>query len=406
MMKLLKNIFPLLVFVLLVSCGSKDAILDKIPESLSISTLSEFAKSEGVQSIIVTSNLNWTATASSDWFEITPSGGTDNGEINVSVSENTSVNKRSGIVFVNGGTISKTVTISQAEKKIDDTQVVGDLDPNKAPSENFDLSTWKLNTPEYNGNGLSETITVSEINNGYENSKYFYTGTDGGMVFKCPVEGATTSDNTKYTRVELREMLRGTNTSISTQGVNKNNWVFGTAPSSDKNAAASYDGQMFATLAVNHVTTSGDNSHIGRLIIGQIHANNDEPIRIYYRKLKDNSLGSIYFAHEPTDGNGNEQWYDVIGIRSNSAANPSDGIALDEKFSYTINVIGDSLTLTIQREGKDDVVKSISMANSGFNVGGQYMYFKAGIYHVNNSGNADDYAQATFYALEKSHTTN
>ena len=46
------------------------------------------------------------------------------------------------------------------------------------------------------------------------------------------------------------------------------------------------------------------------------------------------------------------------------------------------------------------------MVNSGFNVGGQYMYFKAGIYHLNNSGNDDDYAQATFYALEKSHTTN
>ena len=64
--------------------------------------------------------------------------------------------------------------------------------------------------------------------------------------------------NTSYTRVELREMLRGTNTSISTQGVNKNNWVFGTAPTADINAAAGYDGEMSATLAVNHVTTTGD----------------------------------------------------------------------------------------------------------------------------------------------------
>ena len=46
------------------------------------------------------------------------------------------------------------------------------------------------------------------------------------------------------------------------------------------------------------------------------------------------------------------------------------------------------------------------MVNSGFNVGGQYMYFKAGVYHLNSTGNDDDYAQVTFYALEKSHTTN
>lgn len=45
------------------------------------------------------------------------------------------------------------------------------------------------------------------------------------------------------------------------------------------------------------------------------------------------------------------------------------------------------------------------MVNSGFNVGGQYMYFKAGVYHLNSTGNDDDYAQVTFYALEKSHTT-
>jgi len=290
------------------------------------------------------------------------------------------------------------------EEPVDDNDPSGELDPNKAPSENFDLSTWKLSIPDNQGNGTATTISVSEINNSYENNNYFYTADDGGMVFKCPVNGFTTSVNTVYTRVELREMLRGTNTSISTQGVNKNNWVFSSAPASDKIAAAGYDGEMNATLAINHVTTTGSNSHIGRVVIGQIHANSDEPIRLYYRKLNGNALGSIYFAHEPTDGNGSEQWYEMIGSRSNTASNPIDGIALDEKFSYTIKTVGDILTVTIIREGKEDVVTSVNMANSGFNVGGQYMYFKAGLYHLNNSGDNDDYAQVTFYALEKTHT--
>jgi len=280
------------------------------------------------------------------------------------------------------------------------------LDPNKAPSKNFDLSTWKISIPENDGDGTSVTIDVAEINADYENSKYFYTGDDGGMVFKCPVAGFKTSENTNYTRVELREMLRGTNTSISNKGVNKNNWVFGTAPAMDRNAAAGIDGEMSAILSVNHVTTTGSNGHIGRIVIGQIHANNDEPIRLYYRKLKDNALGSIYFAHEPTDGNGDEEYYEMIGSRSNSAPNPEDGVALDEKFGYIIKVVGDSLTVTISREGKYDIIKTINMESSGFNVGGQYMYFKAGLYHLNSSGDDDDYAQVTFYALEKSHTVN
>ena len=119
-----------------------------------------------------------------------------------------------------------------------------------------------------------------------------------------------------------------------------------------------------------------------------------------------NTLGSIYFAHEPTDGNGAEQWYEMIGSRSSSASNPTDGIALNEVFTYKIKVVGDVLTVTIIREGKPDIVETVNMVNSGFNVGGQYMYFKAGVYQGNNSGEDDDYVQATFYALEKTHTTN
>jgi poly(beta-D-mannuronate) lyase len=400
-MKLLKIFFAFLTITFFYSCGSKDATEVQI-EELNLSSISEFSSSQETQSIIVTANSYWFTSNNTNWITITPTNGTNNGQIDVSVQSNTTFIKRIGTITVTAGSVSKNLTITQKARE----QSSGVLDPNKPPSENFDLSTWKLNTPENNGSGLSETISVSEINSGYENSKYFYTATDGGMVFKCPVAGFKTSANTSYTRVELREMLRGTNTSISTQGVNKNNWVFGTAPDSDKAAAAGYDGEMNATLAVNHVTTTGSNSHIGRVVVGQIHANSDEPIRIYYRKLKDNALGSIYFAHEPTDGNGSEQWYEMIGSRSNSASNPSDGIALNEKFSYIIKVVGDFLTVTISREGKDDVVKTVDMVNSGFNVAGQYMYFKAGLYHLNNSGDDDDYAQVTFYALKKTHTTN
>ncbi|TBN02648.1 polysaccharide lyase family 7 protein [Hyunsoonleella flava] len=295
---------------------------------------------------------------------------------------------------------------TEETEKPDDTQNPQGLDSNKSPSENFDLSTWNLSIPEDEGDGTSLNITVAQLNNKYQNSKYFYTADDGGMVFKCPVDGFKTSTNTNYTRVEFREMLRGTNTSIKAQGVTKNNWVFGTAPAADKNAAFGYDGEMNATVAVNHVTTSGNSNQVGRVIIGQIHANDDEPIRLYYRKLPNNEKGSIYFAHEPTPGNGDEQWYEMIGSRSSSASNPEDGIALNEKFSYRIRTVGDVLTVIIFREGKDNVVKTVNMASSGFNVGGQYMYFKAGVYNQNNSGNGDDYVQATFYALDKSHTTN
>ena len=407
LMKSINRVFSFLFFVLLFACSASEPTAEEvIPENLTVSSFVLFSATEETRSINISSNLDWRVNNSLDWVMVSPTSGSNNGDINLTVTSNPTSAQREGVISLTGGSLSRTIQIRQPGTVQEvTTPPSGGIDATRAPSENFDLSTWKLSIPVDEGDGTATDISVSRLNSGYENSSFFYTAPDGGMVFKCPVAGFKTSLNTSYTRVELREMLRGTNTSISTQGVNKNNWVFGSAPQADKVAAAAYDGEMNATLAVNHVTTSGSNSHIGRLVIGQIHANSDEPIRIYYRKLRNNNLGSIYFAHEPTDGNGSEQWHEMIGSRSNNAANPADGIALDEVFSYRIKVVGDILTVTIIREGKPDVVKVVNMVNSGFNVGGQYMYFKAGVYHLNSTGNDDDYAQVTFYALEKSHTT-
>jgi len=196
------------------------------------------------------------------------------------------------------------------------------LDANLDPSENFDLSKFKLTLPsDDDKNGKADNISPKKLNKGFQN-EYFYTGKDGGMVFKCPTIGAKTSKNTKYTRTELREMLRGEDKSIKTKGVNENNWVFSSAPEKDKKAAGAVDGEMKATLAINRVTTTGKKSHIGRIVIGQIHSNTDEPIRLYYRKLKENKFGSIYFAHEVDKGE--DTYYEMIGGRSNSLNNPKE----------------------------------------------------------------------------------
>jgi len=284
--------------------------------------------------------------------------------------------------------------------------ITDSISPDNAPSDNFDLSTWKLTIPE-SESGIRDDdaidISVAELINQYTHPAYFYTAEDGGMVFRCSPRGARTSSGTKYARTELREMLRGTDTSIPTQGVNQNNWVFGSAPQADIDAAGGFDGHMAATLAINEVTTTGDSGQVGRVVIGQIHANSDEPIRVYYRKLPNNEKGTVYFAHEPRTGS---EIYidDMIGSRSSSASNPTDGIALNERFTYVIDVVGNMLTFTLSRTGKADIIRQVDMSNSRFDESGQYMYFKAGVYVQNNTGNEDDFTQATFYSIEKSHS--
>lgn len=284
-------------------------------------------------------------------------------------------------------------------------QLLGDidrLDPNKSPSENFELLDWHLTLPtDTDKDGRADTVPEAYLANGFSLNPLFYTSKDGGVVFATPNKGAKTSKNTKYTRTELREMLRKGNTRIKTQGVNKNNWVFGSMHSSGKRKAGGVDGSLEATVAVNHVSTTGDIKKVGRVIIGQIHAIKDEPIRLYYRKLPGNTKGAIYFAHEINGGD--DIWTNMVGSRSHTLADPEDGIELGEIFSYKISVEKDLLVVTLIRQGKPNITKTLDMSESGYHLSNQYMYFKLGVYNQNNTGDDNDFVQATFYHIDNTH---
>ncbi len=293
------------------------------------------------------------------------------------------------------------------------------LKVNVPPGENFDLSGWYVTTPaDDDGDGKADSVYENELVAGWTDPRYFYTDpATGGMVFRSTPAGAKTSKNTNYTRTELRGMLRRGDYSIETRieggYPNKNNWVFSSAPASAQSAAAGVDGVLKATLSVNQVTRQGKDGQIGRVIIGQIHAKDDEPIRLYYRKLPKNKYGSIYYAHEPATGK--EQWVELIGSRNNRAQNPDDGIALDEVFSYEIEVKGkpenDQIipmlhVKIIRDDGREVVAEPFDMRNSGFNVEDEFMFFKAGAYSQNNSSPEPetDFDRVIFYKLDYSHS--
>jgi len=276
-----------------------------------------------------------------------------------------------------------------------------------APSDLYELIDWKLDLPindngEYTG--IGQTIGETELANGYE-SEFFYTSDDGGIVMRAPVRGAKTSINTSFTRTELREMLRRGDTSIKTKGANAipngNNWAFSTQPAAAQADAGGINGTLRVTMAVNEVTTTGSSSHVGRLIIGQIHASDDEPIRLYYRKLPGNENGTIYAAHEIRGGE--DVYFDIIGGRSSSQPNLPNGIPLNERFTYEIVSVGNLLTVNIIQENEIVATTDIDMSNSGYDILNDYMYFKAGVYHVNNTGDDNDYAQVTLYELTNTH---
>lgn len=273
------------------------------------------------------------------------------------------------------------------------SKVAVELDPTLPPSINFDLRSWKLTVPD--GSERSEAWLAG---GGQEPGVFFTDPLTGGMVFRVPNLGGTTSGSS-YSRSELREMLRAGNESVSTQGITPNNWVFSSSSVANQNAAGGIDGTLTATLRVDHVSTSGDANKIGRIIVGQIHASNNEPCRLYYRKLPGNVRGAVYFAYEPNIGD--EQFIEMIGSRSDSASDPADGIGLNEAWSYKIDAHGNVLTVTVQRPNYPDVVATTDMTDGG--LADDWMYFKAGAYNQNNTGSEVDFAQVTFFAIKNTH---
>lgn len=266
---------------------------------------------------------------------------------------------------------------------------------------NLDFTYWYITFPS----GDSEFNPQWLLDGNTSEDEFFYDET-GAAVFKSPnIAGST--EGSIYPRTELREMLRGPEQDPqpsdwpSTQGLTKNNWVFSNSFQRIEHGMGGVDGTMEATLKVDHVSTTYEGEEnefkVGRVIVGQIHASDDEPLRLYYHKLPQNELGSIYFASQ-VPGVGDDR-YDMIGSH-NADANPVDGIALGEVWRYRVEAVADDLTITIMREGKPDVSRTIKTAAAYAN---DWMYFKAGVYNQNNTGDVNDYAQATFYSIDVTH---
>ena len=246
------------------------------------------------------------------------------------------------------------------------------LDASLPPSDNFDLANWKLTLPS--GSEIQPWL----LSSGWTMDRVFYTHpTSGGMVFRCPNLAGTTA-NSSYSRTELREML---DPAAGTKS-DANNWTM------------AQGGLMKARLKVDRVSTTGETRKVGRVIIGQIHGEEHEPVRLYFHKKPGEARGRIYIASENTSGS--TFWSsDIVSNKDGG------GIALGELFTYVIALEGTRLEVEIRRDKGTVVNTYIKSIDAGY--AGENLYFKAGVYNQNNTGSSSDYAQATFYSLTHTH---
>ncbi|NET71246.1 MAG: polysaccharide lyase family 7 protein, partial [Sphaerospermopsis sp. SIO1G2] len=231
-------------------------------------------------------------------------------------------------------------------------------------SDNFDLTNWKITLPvdrDDETDGRAHEILDLVY---YEHDDYFFQGADGAMVFRADADGATTKGST-YARTELREM----------DGDDLASWTLEDG------------GTMTATLTVDEMPVFSDGDP-GRIIIGQIHGQDDELIRLYYQG------NEVYFYNEHAVPNDREVRFELA-----NAAGQRPDIPLGEPFSYEITVDNHQLIVHVLHGGER--YSSVTEISDWWE--DDRFYFKAGLYLGVNDRNGDGEAQVSFYGLDFDH---
>ncbi|NMX90067.1 MULTISPECIES: polysaccharide lyase family 7 protein [unclassified Pseudomonas] len=219
----------------------------------------------------------------------------------------------------------------------------------------IDLSTWNLSIPV---GTPPATIDTPKLLSGFK-GKYFQA--EGSSVqFWSPVTG-TRTENAIYPRSELRETYADGRL---------RNWTYPEA-----------DNYLRATLAINQVPSSG------KIVIGQIHAYDSQKplVKVEYQYKEKTQTGSIVakVRMRPDDSKGR-----VIIVAEN--------VPLQRNFTYVIH---------LNKAG----LLSIEAANGQWNErlgaawGKKPLYFKAGVYVQDNSGDSKEGGKVTFAKLDIDH---
>lgn len=282
--------------------------------------------------------------------------------------------------------------------------------PASQPASQFDMTYWKITLPmDGDKNGKVDEIKNPAILN-YSHPEFFYLDGNNHLVFKVQNKAVTTK-NSKNARSELRQMLRGGDTSIGTKDTLNN---FALAAHEEADTFGAIGGKLEATLKVNHVSMNAAHpmkSPAFSVVVGQIHAGKNkeimasgtgfgqgnEPLKIFFKKRPGHETGSVFFNYErnlpKAHPDRTDISYPVWGNAWDSAEDPKDaGLALGDEFSYSVNIFESTMYLVFSSEKHGtakfqiDLTKNVdafgNVDEKGFSRAYEQetFYFKAGAY--------------------------
>ena len=188
---------------------------------LSVSPMEQitFDAVSGSKTLTVKSNCEWYATATQDWITPTPNSGSDNGTIVVQVSENLSVNERTGTleIFSDCGEVNLTMTITQkgsvghVDTDLSSLQFAGKEGAEQSLSI-IANSSWTVSSkPDWidvssthgKGNSTIKLTTNSKNNSSKERTSELIISCDGNSVVVNLVQKGLLAPNCEVTPTNI-----------------------------------------------------------------------------------------------------------------------------------------------------------------------------------------------------------
>ena len=218
---------------------------------------------------------------------------------------------------------------------------------------------------------------VASLNSGYANPPNFYTEyATGAMKFFAPLNGATTA-NSDYPRCEFSEIL---------------NWKVGNYASNE----------LVESVLVSQMPPSK------KIVIGQIH---HKAVRDAYGvKVSAQPLFKIIYDLNKLDPNKNPYNGCVYGqVRTIPGTdkflkivNLAQNIPLNKVFINRLTLLKDG-TLTLKVNDSSTTAKISTSTNNTIGWGAQDLYFKAGVYDIDNGTSNTVGGAVSFYSLQVKH---
>ncbi len=221
------------------------------------------------------------------------------------------------------------------------------------PGANFDLNAWKLQTLDADLKFIEKT--PFELETGYTSPFFYSDSTDGSMVFRVPSNGSSTA-NSSYPRVELRQVLDGANWSLSDQT------------------------EHYLTAEYKVISVAQPKPGI---IIGQIHGYEDESELLKLR----------WTGYKPGQCYIEARFELNDATRAEYGVTLATGLSLGDLVSYTITMKAGKITIWL-----NGVSATQTYTTAYFGTTDTY-YFKAGAYLQYNGSNPVYYGKTQFYKL-------